>query len=147
MRTKKRANFARLSGTQFAVVTLFRKGLDLRTRPFLSSRGLPIATSMDDERQGSLKQGLARLYATSTFPIMHLICPPKFCITLVFHFSWVLQLSQEKLKTVLMQESGGQRRCIMGNVEVAFAVIAFTALKHNFVCYLCFLAILITKER
>ena len=95
MRTKKRANFARLSGTQFAVVTLFRKGLDLRTRPFLSSRGLPIATSMDDERQGSLKQGLARLYATSTFPIMHLICPPKFGITLVFHFSWVLQLSQE----------------------------------------------------
>ena len=44
---------------------------------------------------------------------MHLVCPPKFCITFVFHFSWVLQLSQEKLKTF-----GGQIRCIMGNVEV-----------------------------
>ena len=30
------------------------------------------------------------LYAPSTFPMMHLICPPKCCITLVFHFSWVL---------------------------------------------------------
>ena len=58
-------------------------------------------------------------YATSTFPIMHLICPPKFCITFVFHFSWVLQPSQEKLKTMLMQNFGGQIRCIMGNVEVA----------------------------
>ena len=33
----------------------------------------------------------ALLYATCTSPIMHLICPPKFCITFVFHFSWVLQ--------------------------------------------------------
>ena len=46
-------------------------------------------------------------YATSTFPITHLIRPPppkkKICITFVFHFSWVLQPSQEKLKTILMQ--------------------------------------------
>ena len=41
------------------------------------------------------------LYATCTSPIMHLICPPKFCITFVFYFSWVLQPSQEKLKTQL----------------------------------------------
>ena len=50
---------------------------------------------------------------------MHLICPPKVCITFVFHFSWVLQLSQEKLKTMLMQNFGRQIRCIVGNVEVA----------------------------
>ena len=47
-------------------------------------------------------------YATSTFPITHLIRPPtppppKICITFVFHFSWVLQPSQVKLKTILMQ--------------------------------------------
>ena len=30
----------------------------------------------------------------------------KFWITLVFHFSWVLQPSQEKLKTMLMQNLG-----------------------------------------
>ena len=35
---------------------------------------------------------------------MHLIPPPsKFCITSVFHFFWVLQLTQEKLKSMLMQ--------------------------------------------
>jgi len=46
------------------------------------------------------------LYATLTFPITHHICPPKFCITFVFHFSWVLQPSQEKLKTNRMQNIG-----------------------------------------
>ena len=60
---------------------------------------------------------------------MHLICPPpppppqtknkKVCITFVFHFSWVLQSSEEKLKTMLAQNSGRQIRCIMGDVEVA----------------------------
>ena len=41
--------------------------------------------------------------------LMHLICPPpppKFCITFVFHFSWVLQPSQKKFKTVLIQNVG-----------------------------------------
>ena len=47
-------------------------------------------------------------YATCTSPKFHLICPPKFCITFVFHFSWVLQPSQERLKTILMQNFGGQ---------------------------------------
>ena len=63
-------------------------------------------------------------YATSTFPIRPLICPPPLpsppkCITFVFHFSWVLQPSQEESKTMLKQNFGGGRgkRCIMGNVE------------------------------
>ena len=46
------------------------------------------------------------LYATCTSPIMHLICPPKICITFVFYFSWVLQPSQEKLKTACEQAFG-----------------------------------------
>ena len=46
------------------------------------------------------------VFATCTSPIMHLICPPKFCITFVFHFSWVLQPSREKLKTTLTQNFG-----------------------------------------
>ena len=41
----------------------------------------------------------------------------KICTTFVFHFSF--QLSQEKLKTMLMQNLGGQIRCIMGDVQVA----------------------------
>ena len=50
---------------------------------------------------------------------MHLICPPKFCVAFVFHFSWVLQLSQEELKTALTQNFGEQMQCIMGDVQVA----------------------------
>ena len=46
--------------------------------------------------------------------------PPKFCITFAFHFFWVLQPSQEKLKTMLMQNFGGQIRFIMGDVQVAY---------------------------
>ena len=54
-----------------------------------------------DRYQGRASQ----LYATSTFPIMHPppTHTPKFCITYVFHFSWLLQPSQEKLKIMLMQ--------------------------------------------
>ena len=48
------------------------------------------------------------------------LLPPNSCITFVFHFSWVLQPSQEKLKTMLMQNVGGQIRCLMGNVAVAY---------------------------
>ena len=46
---------------------------------------------------------------------MHLIC-----ITFVFHFSWVLQPSKEKLKTILMQNSWGQIRFIVRDVQVAY---------------------------
>ena len=46
-------------------------------------------------------------YATYTSSIRHFICPPKFCITFAFHFSWVLQPPQEKLKTMLVQNVKG----------------------------------------
>ena len=77
------------------------------------------------------------VYATSTFPIMHLICAPppttpKFCIT--FDFSWVLQPSQEKSKTMLIQfflgggggwwGGGKQIRCVIRKEEVAYRRIA-----------------------
>ena len=38
------------------------------------------------------------IYATCTSPIMHLICPPKFCISIVFNFSWDGCDTQEKCK-------------------------------------------------
>ena len=71
--------------------------------------------------------------------------PSKFCVTFDFHFSWVLQPSQEKLKTVLMQilfffGGGGwgeQIRCIMGDVQVAYLFIYFqiavTTSKYNII--------------
>ena len=36
----------------------------------------------------NISQNLISPYATYTFPIMHLICRPKFCISIVFNFSW-----------------------------------------------------------
>ena len=150
MRAKKRARWGRLFGAQFAVVTLFRKVLDLRPPSSLLSRGLPITKSMDMlRRSGACANSSSYLSRQKTRFAEARTCevkrhfhisynapyfppppppPPKFCITFVFHFSWVLQPSQEKLKTMLMQNFGGQRRCIMGNVEVAYTVIAFTDL-------------------
>ena len=37
----------------------------------------------------------------------HLVYPPEFCITIVPNYSWVLQSSQEKSKTMVMQSFGG----------------------------------------
>ena len=34
------------------------------------------------------------------------LSPPKFCISIVFSFSWELKWPQEKLKTMLMQNFG-----------------------------------------
>ena len=50
------------------------------------------------------------LFTTCTTPIMYLICPPKFCITFVFHFSWVLQPSSEKLKQCLCKMNNFAKR-------------------------------------
>ena len=57
-----------------------------------------------------------------TFPIVDLVYPPKFCITIVSNFSWVSQASLEKSKTMVMQILG-QTRCIMGNVKIVKIVM------------------------
>ena len=51
---------------------------------------------------------------------MHLVCPPKFCVTVVSNFSRVLQSSQEKAKDsgyAKLEEGGGggrgETRCII----------------------------------
>ena len=65
-----------------------------------------------------------RSFAISTFPKMHLICPPKFCISIVFNFCWDGCNTQEKWKTKVKQNFGGQIRCIMGgDVEVAYGLL------------------------
>ena len=69
----------------------------------------------------SLEQ--ATPYATCTFPIMHFISPPKFCISIVFNFSWDGCNTQEKWKTMLMQNFGRQKWCIMRDVKVAYRVV------------------------
>ena len=41
------------------------------------------------------------------------VCPSKFCISIVFVFSWDHCNSQVKLETMLMQNLGGQTKSIM----------------------------------
>ena len=88
--------------------------------------------------------------ATCTSPIMHR--PPKFCITFVFHFSWVLQLSQEKLKTMLMQIFGGANKVHYGRCASGVGtfsthkltrqsnrtpIVLFCFCSDHFVCICC----------
>ena len=69
-------------------------------------------------------------FATCTSPRIHLVCPPKFCISIVANFSWDLCNTQEKWKTKVMQNFGGQTRCIMGDVQMANVDNSMTA--HSF---------------
>ena len=64
-----------------------------------------------------------------------LYLPPKICIIfqVVFHFSWVLQLSQKKMKIMLMKNFGGQIRCIMGDVQVAYIGVVLFFVGPDFV--------------
>ena len=62
---------------------------------------------------------LIAIFTICTSPIIHLVCHPNLCITFVIDFSWVLQCSQEKQKTMLMQNFTGQTRYIMGDVQMA----------------------------
>ena len=49
---------------------------------------------------------------------MHLVYFPKFCITIIFYFSWDDCDTQEKLETIVMQNVRGYTRCIMVYVKM-----------------------------
>ena len=68
------------------------------------------------------------LFATCESPIMHLICPSKFCISIVFSFSWDGCNTRGKWKTKDMQNFGGQIRCIYLDVR---RVWVSCCLSHN----------------
>ena len=51
--------------------------------------------------------------------VIHLVCPPKFSISIVFSFPWDDCNTQEKWETKVEQNFRGQTRCIMGEVEMA----------------------------
>ena len=55
--------------------------------------------------QGSPKFALTSPENTITY-LSTLLVTPKFCISIVFTFSWELKWPQEKLKTMLMQNFG-----------------------------------------
>ena len=53
------------------------------------------------------------LYATCTSPIMHLICPPKFCITFVFLFLLGITAIPREIENIACEQafgSSGQKK-------------------------------------
>ena len=63
------------------------------------------------------------IYATCASPIMHLICPLKCCISMVFDFSWDGCNIQEKWKTKVIQNFVLKMRCITGDGQVTYNTI------------------------
>lgn len=64
--------------------------------------------------------------AFARHPVYMTLClPPKFCISFLFNFSWVLKSSQEKLKTMLKQNVGGANKRYYGacGVEWSFYLV------------------------
>ena len=49
------------------------------------------------------------LHTHAECTIMHLVSPPEFCMTTVSNYSRVLQSSQKKSKTMVMQSFGGKQ--------------------------------------
>ena len=67
----------------------------------------------------------------STSPILDLVFPKTICITFVSNFCRVIQSSQEKLKTMLMPNSGGQTRWIKKNPHVPKPVARLNHVRLN----------------
>ena len=70
-------------------------------------------------------------FVNSTSPIIYLVCPPKFCITFVSHFSWISQSSQEKLKTMLMQNFAGRQGALWGMWNGEWRMTSFWVIFHS----------------
>ena len=65
-----------------------------------------------DTKSGPKKKWTTPIYATCTSPIMHLICLPKFWISIIFNFFWDSCNTEEKWKATwkitCMQILGGK---------------------------------------
>ena len=64
-------------------------------------------------RSHDLTRELTTPENTKTYHNALCLSPPKFCISIVFSFSWELKWPQEKLKTMLMQSFGVTTKSIM----------------------------------
>ena len=62
-------------------------------------------------------------------PFAHLL---KFCLTIVSNFSWVLQWSQEKLKTMLMQNFWGTNKLYSGRCANSDLLLSEFSLRSFF---------------
>ena len=168
MRAKKRARWARLFGAQFAVVTLFRKVLDLRPPSSLLSRGLPITKSMDmlrrsgacansssylsrqktrfaEARTCEVKRHFHISYNAPYFPPPP--TPPQILHNLCFSFLLGITAVPREIENNAYAKFWGAKKVHYGKCGSGVYGNSFYRLEHNFVYYLCFLAILSTRER
>ena len=72
------------------------------------------------------------LQASSENTIVLFVSPPKFCVSIVSSFSRDLQWSQEKTKTMLMQNLGGQTKSIMLFSELAYWLAVMVCVINGF---------------
>ena len=67
-----------------------------------------------------------------------LFVPPEFCINILSSFSWDLQWSQEKTKTMQMRNLGGQTKSIMVFTEMAYnhcrCIYSYLAIVLGYLC-------------
>ena len=74
-------------------------------------------------------------YTTSTFPIMHLICPPKFCLTFVFSFLLGITAVPREIENnayaILWEASKVRYVENVKNVEMANERVQHAALSHR----------------
>ena len=71
-------------------------------------------TELDKDVRSS---GTSKVFTIFTQTIMHLVYPPKLCITIVFDFSWDDCNTLENLETLVMQNSEGENKVRHGLYE------------------------------
>ena len=71
-------------------------------------------TEVDKDVRSS---GTSKVFTIFTQTIMHLVYPPKLCITIVFDFSWDDCNTLENLERMVMQNSEGENKVHYGLYE------------------------------
>ena len=81
------------------------------------------------------KNWIRHLHISHNAPYLLPPPPAKFCIRIVFNFSWDSCNTQEKWKTKVMQNLGEKIRCVMGDVQVAYGkfVLRFYTVESSWV--------------
>ena len=67
--------------------------------------------------------------------IIHRFYPQKICIGIVLDFPWDIFMSQEKLQTIVMQNFGRLKRCIMGFGQVENSIKGKSSVLSHNRCY------------
>ena len=86
---------------------------------------------------------LKGVFLTCTSPKMHLVWPPKFCLSIVFNFSWDGCNTQENKKQSLcnylfiffFRGEGVKTRCIIRDLQMANSILRASFLFYLFSIY------------